>query len=142
MRGRPGLRARRGDVALLLLPSGVANGLVGFGSFEGGADLFCERGIRGSDFGKEVEGFGGLFEFSEIGLGVGEGEEVVAVPVFGELAKPGGEGEGFLRAADLLVLMGGEDAREEVGGIEEFGGGAEDFFAIGDSLFRLALLKL
>lgn len=50
-------------------------------------------------------------------MGVGEGEEMVAVLVFGDLAEAGGEGEGFLGGADFLVGMSGEDGGEEVGGV-------------------------
>lgn len=38
--------------------------------------------------------------------------------------------------------MGGEDAGEEVGSVEEFGGGAEDGFAVGNGGSGLLLLEL
>lgn len=113
---------RRGNLSQVrLFPGGVADDLVCHCFLEGGVDLFCEGGIGWSDLGEEVEGVGGGLELAEVGLGVGEGEEVVCVFVLGELAETGGEGEGFLGAANFLVGMGGENSGEKVGGFEKFG---------------------
>ena len=87
----------------ILLPDGVANGLVGLGGFKGGEDFFGEGGVGGGDVFEAVEGLGGFFVFTEVGLGVGEGEEVVAVLVFGKLAEAGGQGEGFFGAPNFII---------------------------------------
>lgn len=93
-----------------LFPSGVADGLLGFCFFEGGLDGFGEWCVGWGDVGEEVEGLGGVFEVAKVGLGAGQGEEVVGVLVFGDFAEAGGEGKGFLGAADFFVWMGGKNA--------------------------------
>ena len=80
--------------------------------------------------------------FAEVGLGVGEGEEVVAVAVFGDLAEARGEGEGLLGTTDFFAGMGGEDVGEKVGGVEEFWRGCENGFTVGDGFGGLALFEL
>jgi len=95
---------------------------------EGGLDLFGEGGIGWGDFGEEVEGVGGFFESGEVGLGVGEREEMVAVAVFGELADAGCEDVGFLRVAIVFEGVCGEVSCFALGSLVVFGGVLKDGF--------------
>ena len=50
-------------------------------------DRFGEGGIGWGHLRKEVEGLGSVVKLVKIGLGIGEAEKVIGVPVFGELTE-------------------------------------------------------